>query len=387
MCAAMALAALWLLLRARRAIALTTEAEGRFEGVFTGSGLALVIVDQRGRILHANPAAASLLAPDGTALVGAGIEAFIPHRYRRDHAGLRASFWTHPTARAMSVGRAVRALRSDGHELPVEITLSPVSLGQERAVLATITDLTGRARAEQELRQRTEELQRSNAALERFAWSASHDLQEPLRMIASYSQLLGRRYADAMDDDGRQMVGFAIDGARRMQRLINDLLAYARASQGDRPHVVTDTRAQWDAAIGLLASEIATAGADVALETDLPAVVAHPVEVQQVFQNLVSNALKYRSDARPVVRAGCVGVVDDGFLRFYVRDNGTGIEPHHRDKIFEAFERVGTAVSGTGIGLALCKTVVRSHGGDLGVESAAGGGANFWFTLPKANDT
>ena len=202
-------------------------------------------------------------------------------------------------------------------------------------------------------------------------------------MIASYSQLLARRYADALDDDGRQMVAFTVDGASRMQRLINELLMYARATQGDKPHVVTDTLAQWHAAIDLLASEIAAVGADVALDTELPTVVADPVEVRQVFQNLVGNALKYRSDGPTVIRAGCSGH-HDGLARFYVTDNGIGIEPRHQEKIFEAFQRLGTRESGTGIGLALCKTVVVSHGGDIGVDSAPGDGATFWFTLPMA---
>ena len=204
-------------------------------------------------------------------------------------------------------------------------------------------------------------------------------------MITSYSQLLARRYADALDDDGRQMVAFTVDGATRMQRLINELLNYARASQGGKQHVVTDTRAQWDAAIELLTPEIASVGADVVLDTELPPVVADPVEVQQVFQNLISNALKYRSDEPPIIRAGCSGE-HEGLARFYVRDNGIGIEPRHQEKIFEAFQRLGTRASGTGLGLALCKTVVVSHGGDIGVDAVLGGGATFWFTLPVAKN-
>ncbi len=383
LCAAVTFAALGFVVRGHRARVRSIEVERRFHGLFTASGVPTLIVDESGTIIDANPAADALLAPDGVRLTGRSVDALIPFRYRPDHMRLRASFWTEPTARAMSVGRIVSALRTDGHELPVEITLSPVPFGAQRAVLVTLIDLTGRAQTERELRMRTEELQRSNAALERFAWSASHDLQEPLRMIASYSQLLARRYADALDDDGRQMVAFTVDGASRMQRLINELLMYARATQGDKPHVVTDTLAQWHAAIDLLASEIAAVGADVALDTELPTVVADPVEVRQVFQNLVGNALKYRSDGPTVIRAGCSGH-HDGLARFYVTDNGIGIEPRHQEKIFEAFQRLGTRESGTGIGLALCKTVVVSHGGDIGVDSAPGDGATFWFTLPMA---
>ncbi len=381
------LPALGVLARGRRsgarASARARDIERGFRDLFAASGIPALIVGEEGDVIDANPAAHRLLAADGTSLAGTSVDSLVPLRSRRDHLGLRESFWAQPTARAMSVGRVVSALGTDGRDLPVEVTLSPVRIGAQRAVLVTLVDLTARTRAEQELRTRTEELQRSNAALERFAWSASHDLQEPLRMISSYSQLLARRYADALDDDGRQMVSFTIDGTVRMQRLINELLTYARASQGDKPHVVTDTRAQWDAAIELLANEIRSIGADVALDSELPDVVADPVEVRQVFQNLVGNALKYRSDGPTVVRAGCSGV-HEGLARFHVTDNGIGIDPRHHDKIFEAFQRLGTRASGTGIGLALCKTVVASHGGEIGVDSTLDGGATFWFTLPIA---
>jgi PAS domain S-box-containing protein len=229
------------------------------------------------------------------------------------------------------------------------------------------------------------DLERSNTELEQFAYAASHDLQEPLRMITSYTQLIERRYSARLDDDGRHMFGYVVDGARRMQRLIDDLLVYSRLRQP----MAADSRCEVAAAIihvrRLLLDRIAATEAELIVTPDLPAMRISPVAANQLFQNLIGNALRYRSDAPPRIEIG-VSDVTDGFARFFVRDNGIGIEPRFHEKVFQIFQRLKRGhdgdPGGTGIGLALCRRIVENVGGTIGIESDGRSGTTFHFTVP-----
>ena len=247
-----------------------------------------------------------------------------------------------------------------------------------------------KAHDELELRvqQRTEELASSNAALEesnrelqQFAYVASHDLQEPLRMVASYCELLKRRYHDQLDDEANEFVNFAVDGAARMQNLIQDLLAYSRLQTEDRPFEETDCGALVDDAIKNLAVSIQAAGASVTHDP-LPTVSGSPWQLSEVFQNLIDNGIKYRGAEPPHVHVSAEQT--DGQWVFSVRDNGIGIDAKHVDRIFAVFKRLHShdQFPGTGIGLAICKRAVDRHGGQLWVESQLGKGSTFHFTIP-----
>lgn len=228
------------------------------------------------------------------------------------------------------------------------------------------------------------ELSRSNADLEQFAYVASHDLKEPLRNIASYVQLLQRRYQGKLDEDADAFIGYTVEGVRRMQMIINELLAYSRIGTGPLTTAPVQTGALVSAVLGNLKAAIAEAGAVVDVAGPLPVVMGDAGQLTSVFQNLLANALKYRrDDVRPEVK---VTVADmGGVWRFSIADNGIGIDPAYQQQVFELFKRLHARdrYSGSGIGLAVCQRVVERHGGSIWIDSIPGQGACFHFTLPK----
>ena len=231
------------------------------------------------------------------------------------------------------------------------------------------------------------DLERSNADLEQFAYIASHDLKEPLRNIASYVQLLQRRYQGRLDPDADAFIGYTVDGVRRMQAIINELLAYSRIGTGQLTLVPVQAGILVSTALAHLKGVIAEAQAAVEVKGPLPVVEADAAQLGSLFQNLIANALKYRrDDVRPEVLIGCE---DRGAAwEFYVRDNGIGIDAQYHRQIFDLFKRLHPRdrYPGTGIGLAICQRVVERHAGRIWVESQAGQGSTFRFTLPKSRD-
>ena len=252
---------------------------------------------------------------------------------------------------------------------------------------AVFDDVTERRRAADALESTLADLRRSNADLEQFAYVASHDLQEPLRMVSSFTQLLAQRYRGKLDADADDFIGFAVDGAGRMQTLIGDLLAYSRVGTGGRPPTATDSRAAVGAALENLAVSIEETGALVTCE-ELPVVVVDETQLVMVFQNLIGNAIKFHRKGEPPrvhVSAGREGQA----WAFRVRDNGIGIGPEYRTRLFTIFQRLHTRdeYPGSGIGLVSCKRVVERHGGRIGFESEPGAGSTFYFTLPETGGT
>ncbi|TFI53415.1 GAF domain-containing protein [Mastigocladus laminosus UU774] len=256
---------------------------------------------------------------------------------------------------------------------------------------------------EKEIHQR-EELARSNAELEQFAYVASHDLQEPLRMVTSYLQLLERKYKSKLDNKADEFISYAVDGAKRMQILINDLLSFSRVSTRGQPFGVVDCHSALQQAIANLKVAITETHAVITYDQPLPQLIADATQLAQLFQNLISNAIKFRSEQPPHIHIG-VAKTDEGvgsnvetrFIAsgsvesptenewlFWVRDNGIGIEPQYGDRIFIIFQRLHTRdkYPGTGIGLAICKKIVERHGGQIWVESKLGQGTTFYFTIP-----
>lgn len=233
-----------------------------------------------------------------------------------------------------------------------------------------------------ELEEKAGQLECSNNELQQFAYVASHDLQEPLRMVSSYVQLLNRRYGDKLDQDAKEFIGFAVDGAERMRMLIQDLLAFSRVTTKGRPLEPTDSGRALELALTNLQVMIAESGAKVE-RGEMPEVLADQGQLVQVFQNLVQNAIKFHGPQPPVVRISAQDV--DGEWRFAVSDNGVGIEEQYFERIFIIYQRLHSKseYGGTGIGLALVKKIVERHGGRIWMESTPGEGSTFYFTIPK----
>ena len=256
----------------------------------------------------------------------------------------------------------------------------------EVAALQLAADLLGasvqRHNVEQRLQRTMENLAQSNMELEQFAYVASHDLQEPLRMVASYVQLLGRRYAGKLDEDADEFIGYAVDGATRMQRLISDLLTYSRVSTQGRDLTQTDMARVMGTALSNLEMAIGDVGATVTHD-ELPSVVGDDGQLVQLMQNLMANALKFHGEEAPAIH---VGVKQNGeHWVFSVTDNGIGMDPTYAERIFVIFQRLHSREKypGTGIGLAICKRIVERHGGRIWVETSPSQGSTFRFTLRR----
>ncbi len=296
-----------------------------------------------------------------------------------------------------------RIIRRDGEQRWI-LAAGQVRLdaaGKPRRMVGVVQDITLRKQYEMSILHDNEELEKRvrertaglatankeiaavNAELEQFAYVASHDLQEPLRMVVGYVQLLEKRLAGKLDGDTLEFMAFAVDGALRMQTLIQDILAYSRVSTKGQPLAAVDSAAALRGALALLAGRIAETGAEVTAPEPLPRVMADRTQLVQLFQNLIGNALKFCKDPAPRVRVEAAH--EAGWWRFSVTDNGIGIEPEYRAQLFVIFKRLHTRreYPGTGIGLAVCKRIVERHGGQIGIESAPGGGTVFWFTLPE----
>ncbi len=256
----------------------------------------------------------------------------------------------------------------------------PDAFGMPSLMLGLVSDITERKEAETALAQANDDLRRANADLEQFGYSASHDLQEPLRAVTIYSELLSKRYGEKLDGQALEILGFLRSGASRMQMLVRDLLAYTQVRNVEEPEesaamqILADTLENLENAIGESSAQI-THGA-------LPAVKVHKVHLQQLLQNLIGNALKYRSERPPLIHVAAEK--RSGQWLFSVQDNGIGIDAEYKERIFGLFKRLhsGDEYSGTGIGLAICKRIVERYGGRIWVESIPGEGSTFYFTLP-----
>jgi len=350
------------------------RAQERFRLALESSPAAMIMVDDTGTIVMVNHATEELFGYDASELLQQKIELLLPERYRGSHESLRAAFTREPRARPMGDGLDLSALRKDGTEFPVEIGINPTRSAEGTLVLASIMDLSERRRAKQEL-------ERSNAELQHFAHVASHDLQEPLRMVAGYTELLDRRYGDRLDDEARQFIRYAVEGSTRMQELIQGLLAYSRVQLRGNDFESLDVSEAVEWARSNLETAITESAAQIQ-SGDLPAVRADRMQLGQLFQNLIANAIKFRGDRPPQVEIEAAR--ENGHWRFAVRDNGIGMEEEYRERVFDIFQRLHPRerYEGSGIGLAVCRRIAERHGGRIWLESEPGEGTTFFFTIP-----
>lgn len=355
------------------------EAQQRLFGAMVMSSYDAIIGKTRdGTITSWNPAAAELYGYTAEEAVGENISIIVPLEKRDELRTILARLRTFHGTQRIETER----LTKDGRRIEVEVRISPIRDAQGELIGASSIahDIGRRKQTERELARSREDLRRSNAELERFAYIASHDLQEPLRMVSSYVQLLAQRYRGRLDSDADEFIAYAADGANRMKTMIADLLKYSRAGRGDDFEGVDCEVALADA-LANLRFAIVEAGATVTHDP-MPRVRAIGSQIVELFQNLIGNAVKFRGDRMPHIHVSAIPVASG--WEFAVADNGIGIAPEYQERIFEIFRRLHTREKfpGSGIGLTICRKIVLHHGGQIRVESKEGQGSRFCFTLP-----
>ena len=374
----------------RRAIEELQQAENKYRTLLQSTDQGIYGVDRESRCMFINRSAALLLGFEAEEIMGRNTHDLV-HHTRAD--GSAYPYADCPVCNTLQTGKGTRAdseifWRREGTSFPVEFSSHPIVQGG--AVIGAViafTDITQRRLAEKQLQEIAKALERSNKELEQFAYVASHNLQEPLRMVASYVQLLARRYKGKLDADANDFINFAVDGAKRMQTLINDLLAYSRVGTRNKPMALIDCEIVLQDALNNLQIAISESGAAITHDT-LPLVLGDTVQLSQLFQNLLSNAIKFRHNGEsPQIHIGAERRATEWVV--FVHDNGIGIDLRHAERIFQIFQRLHTRdeYPGTGIGLAVCKKIVERHGGRIWVESKPGQGATFLFTFPAEKET
>jgi PAS domain S-box-containing protein len=379
----------------KRAEEALREVQEAFRTAFEDApiGMALFSIDpaQDGQLLQVNSSLCDITGYSADELLHTSLHAVTHPLDQEEELALAEDLLT---GRIRNYQLEKRFVRRDGTPVWAMHNVSTVHDATGRLLygIAQVQDITERKRAEErlahvaaELEKRAVELERSNADLAQFAYVASHDLSEPLRMVSSYVQLLERRYGGRLDGDAHEFIEFAVDGVNRMQRLIDDLLAYSRVGTSEYELEPVDLAALVEDTLKGMRATVTESGAEVTHD-GLPTVVGDPGQLRQLFQNLISNGIKFVKDGPPRIE---VSAERDGReWRFAVADNGIGIDPHHADRIFEVFKRLHgrDAYPGSGIGLSICKRIVERHHGRIWVEQKVGGGSRFCFTMPAVEE-
>jgi PAS domain S-box-containing protein len=361
------------------------KAELKFRSLLEAAPDPMVVCREDGEILMVNSQTEVLFRCGRDRLIKRNIAALVPGWERRRHG---------PDAAAGPSGGIELAAFPEGSDpFPVEITFSPLQTEDGLVITSAIRDISERKKTEERIHQlnasleervleRTEALLRSNEELQQFAYIASHDLQEPLRAVSIYTQLLARRYQSQLEGDANQFIEFIVGGAQRMERLIHDLLDFSRIdARGADFFVPMGCGEALHDAIRNLHSLIEESGA-VITAGGLPRITGDPIQMTRLFQNLLVNSIKYRSAETP--RIHIAAVAEDDHWLFSVRDNGIGIDPEYAEKVFGIFKCLDPRDkrSGSGMGLAICRKIVGRHHGRIWVESELGRGATFFFALP-----
>lgn len=337
---------------------------------------AIITIDEKGIIQTSNPATERMFGYKEIELQGKNINVLMPNPYRAEHDSYLTNYKRTGTKKIIGIGREVVGQRKDGATFPVHLAVSEIQLPDRRIFAGVVRDISDMKVVQKELAQ-------SNQDLEQFAYVASHDLQEPLRMVRSFSELLAKRYKGKFDKDADEFIEFILDGSKRMQTLVQDLLAYSRVGSRAKALVPTNSREVLDGVLSQLKLALEQAGAQITFD-NLPMVLADDTQLGQVFQNLISNAIKFHSDQPPKIHVSAKQSEDQWI--FSVQDNGIGIDPEYFDRVFVMFQRLHgkDEYPGTGIGLAVCKRIVDRHGGKIWIQSQIGKGSTFFFSLPVA---
>ncbi|TWU43601.1 Phytochrome-like protein cph1 [Rubripirellula tenax] len=357
-------------------------AEKRLRMTIAASPGGMVMFDDTGAIVMVNHRMQGMFGYTEDEMNGQSIRMLLPVDLSDIHLEGLLKIGESAVSLETSQPRDVEGRHKDGHPISLQVALNPVHFESGQCILASVVDMTERVQIEKDVREANVALRRSNYELEQFAYVASHDLQEPLRKVSSFCQILEQDYGDKLEGDGKKYMSYIVDGAERMRGLIKDLLTFSRIQYQPDEAQEFDANTALENALYSLQGSIDEAGA-VVTHDDLPTIHANDRQFTQLLQNLIGNGIKYRGVAAPKIHVG-VGDIDDRWM-FSVADNGIGIAPEFHDRVFGIFKRLHgrDEYSGTGIGLAICKRIVEQLGGDIWIESDGRHGSTFWFTLPK----
>lgn len=363
----------------------TAEARAAlFQELLESAPDATVVTNDRGEIVFVNRQVERLFGYSRGELLGKQVEILVPSEFKASHPRVREGYASHPQFRPMGADLSLSGRRKDGSTVPVEISLSPIRTARGLLISSTIRDVSERYEAQQRIERQAEALARSNAELEAFTYSVSHDLKEPLRTLEAFSGFVLEDYADKLDEQGRDYLERISRGSVRMKVLIEDLLTLSRAGRQRGPPERVDVQMVVGEIVRSLDAMLQERQARVEANDDLPPVLGDESRVHQVFWHLISNGLKFNEGEHPIVRVRTDGP-RDGMATFCVEDNGIGIDPAYHERVFDVFQRLQRRedYEGTGAGLAIVKRILDSYGGTIEVESQPGAGARFVFTLPR----
>lgn len=356
-------------------------AEERFRAVVESAPNALLIVDERGCMTLVNSQAELMFGYGRMELMGKPIEMLVPQRFRAPHPAYREGFFHAPQARPMGAGRDLFGLHRDGREVPLEIGLKPLEINGKRHVLAAIVDISERKHIDAKLKQTNVELQQKNQEMEQFIYTVSHDLKTPIVTSMSFIQFMREDLPPDAAPGLRDSLDRIEKANRRMAQLIGDLLRLSRVGRIELKEERIDVSMLVTEIAGDLAERLRSLEADLRIEPAMPVLFADRGRISQLFENLLTNALKYGVGQAPL-RIDVGSAFVDSELRYFVRDNGSGIAPEFHERIFGLFERLETDKEGTGVGLAIVSRVAQLHAGRAWVESVPGEGATFWIGFP-----
>ncbi|OQP51162.1 PAS domain-containing sensor histidine kinase [Niastella yeongjuensis] len=367
------------------------KAQQKFKGLLESAPDAIVIIGEKGKIQLVNKQCENIFGYQKEELIGANMELLLPERFRSMQRDQPRLIHDNPGVRSTDIGLEVLGRRKNGEEFPIEMSLSPLETEEGLLVTAAIRDISEKKRLEKEIREanitlekkvhkRTAELEIKNKELEQFAYVASHDLQEPLRTTSSFVQLLRKQYYGRLDENADRYIDYVIQSSDRMKTLIKDLLDYSRIGREKQFEPVNCNLALTEV-LADLAKVIKENQAEI-VAGPLPVVNAFPTELKLLFQNLISNSIKFQKQGvAPHIEISTRK--QSGHWHFQFRDNGIGIDKQYQQRIFIIFQRLHnrSVYEGSGIGLAHCKKIVELHGGRIWVESELGMGSTFHFTI------
>jgi two-component system sensor kinase FixL len=364
----------------KEAEAALQESEARMRAIFESAVDAIITIDDKGQLERLNAAAERMFGYTEAEVAGKNVSMLMPAPHRALHDSYLERFLDTGERRIIGTGRQVEGLRKDGTVFPMDLTVAEMRIGERQMFTGVVRDITVRKLAEANNQRLLEELTSANEELTNFAYVVSHDLKTPLRGIGALADWIATDYADKFNDEGKEHMRLLIQRAHRMGAMIDGILQYSRVGRVREAVALIDLNRLLPEVIDLLAPP---PGIEILVEPGLPQVVAEPTRLSQVFHNLLSNAIKYMGKPTGVVR---IGYVDDGHeWRFFVADDGPGIDPRHFERIFQLFQTLAPRdrVESTGVGLALVKKIVEMYHGRVWVDSAPGAGAAFCFTIPK----